>query len=179
MIEYINEYAIYGWIGLLLLLNAVWLVSVLFTLPGNWMMGVSTALFAWWQWDKGIFSTGVLIAVGILIVIGEMIEIFAGAGSAKKSGASWKGAVAAIGGAIVGALLGSVLLPILIVGTLLGACLGAGLATWKVERLTGKNHDASVKSGVGAGLGVFVGTTTKFLVGCIIWLTIAVAAFWP
>lgn len=179
MIEFANEYIIYVWIGLLLLLNAFWLVCVLFTLPGNWLMGITTALFAWWRWDDGIFSKWLLIAVGILILIGEVIEFFAGAGSAKKSGASWKGALAAIGGAIAGALLGSVLLPIPVVGTLLGACLGAGLATWKVERLTGKAHDASVKSGVGAGVGVFVGTTTKFLIGCIIWILIAVAAFWP
>jgi len=177
MLEFLNEYIIYVWIGLLLLLNAFWLVSVLFTLPGNWLMVIMTVLFAWWKWDEGIFSTGILIAVGILALIGEIIEFFAGAGSAKKSGASWKGALAAIGGAIVGALLGSVLFPI--VGTLLGACLGAGIATWKVECLTGKAHEASVKSGVGAGVGVFVGTTTKFLMGCLIWLIIAIAAFWP
>jgi hypothetical protein len=179
MIEYLNEYMIYVWIGLLLLLNAFCLMSVLFTLPGNWLMVSMTALFAWWKWDEGIFSTGLLIAVGILALIGEIIEFFAGAGSAKKAGASWRGALAAIGGTLVGALLGTFLIPIPIVGTLLGACLGAGLGTWSVERLLGKPKEKSVKSGVGAGVGVFVGTTTKFLIGCLIWLIIAIAAFWP
>jgi uncharacterized protein YqgC (DUF456 family) len=75
--------------------------------------------------------------------------------------------------------VGTFLIPVPIVGTLLGACIGAGLGTWSVERLIGKPQDKSVKSGVGAGVGVFVGTTTKFLIGCLIWLIIAVATFWP
>jgi uncharacterized protein YqgC (DUF456 family) len=179
MIEYINEYVIYVWIGLLLLLNAFWLVSVLFTLPGNWLMVITTALFAWWKWDDGIFGKTVLVVVAVLALIGEIIDIFAGAGSAKKAGASWYGALGAIGGTIAGALFGTFLIPIPILGTLMGACIGAGLGTWSVERLIGKSHDKSVKSGIGAGVGVFIGTTTKFLIGCLIWLIIAVAAFWP
>ncbi|MBM4103437.1 MAG: DUF456 domain-containing protein [Planctomycetes bacterium] len=170
---------IYVWVFLLLTLNTCWLAGILFALPGNWLMIITTAWFAWWRWDDGIFSIGVLIAVAVLAWIGELIEFFAGAGSARRAGAGWWGALAAIGGMICGALLGTVLIPIPIAGTLLGACLGAGLATWGVERLSGKAHDKSVKSGVGAGVGVFVGTTTKFLIGCVIWLIIAVAAFWP
>jgi uncharacterized protein YqgC (DUF456 family) len=115
----------------------------------------------------------------VLALVGEIIEFFAGAGSAKKAGASWGGALAAIGGTIAGAIVGTFLIPVPIVGTLLGACIGAGLGTWSVERLIGKPQDKSVKSGVGAGVGVFVGTTTKFLIGCLIWLIIAVATFWP
>jgi uncharacterized protein YqgC (DUF456 family) len=179
MIENINEYVIYVWIGLLLLLNAIWLIGVLFTLPGNWLMLITTALFAWWKWDDGIFGKTVLVVVAVLALVGEIIEFFAGAGSAKKAGASWGGALAAIGGTIAGAIVGTFLIPVPIVGTLLGACIGAGLGTWSVERLIGKPQDKSVKSGVGAGVGVFVGTTTKFLIGCLIWLIIAIAAFWP
>ena len=170
---------IYVYIAVLLILNAGCLLGVLFALPGNWLMVILTALFAWWRWDEGIFSTTVLIIVAVLALIGEIIEFFAGAGSAKKAGAGWGGALAAIGGTIFGALFGTFLIPIPIAGTLLGACIGAGLATWSVERLSGKAYEQSVKIGVGAGVGVFVGTTTKFLIGCLIWLIIAVAAFWP
>lgn len=179
MVEFLNEYVVYVWIGLLLLLNAFWLASVLFTLPGNWLMVMMTALFAWWRWEDGIFGIAVLVVVAVLAFVGEIIEFFAGAGSAKKAGAGWGGALAAIGGMACGAIVGTFMIPIPILGTLLGACLGAGLATWSVERMSGKERDKSVKSGVGAGVGVFVGTTTKFLIGCVIWLIIAIAAFWP
>ena len=170
---------IYVWIILLLLLNACWLLGVLFALPGNWLMVISTALFVWWRWDDGIFSMAVLIMIAILALIGELIEFFAGVGSAKKAGAGWGAALASISGMFAGAVLGTFLIPFPIAGTLLGACIGAGLVTWSVERLSGKTHDKSVKSGLGAGIGVFLGTTTKFLIGCIIWMIIAIAAFWP
>jgi hypothetical protein len=39
--------------------------------------------------------------------------------------------------------------------------------------------DQSVKSGLGAGVGIFIGTTVKFLLGTLIWMIIAVALFVP
>ena len=170
---------IYLWLVILILFNACWLMLVLFTLPGNWLMVIGTCLFAWWRWDDGVFSWPLLIAVTVLALIAEIIEFFAGAGGAKKAGAGWLGALAAIGGAIFGAIVGTFAIPVPIFGTLLGACLGAGLFTWIVERITGKELNQSVRSGVGAGTGVLVGTLSKFGIGCLIWLLITIAAFWP
>ena len=31
----------------------------------------------------------------------------------------------------------------------------------------------------GAGVGVFIGTMVKFMIGSLIWFIVAVAAFWP
>jgi uncharacterized protein YqgC (DUF456 family) len=162
----------------LLAVNGCWLAGVLFLLPGNWLMAITTALFAWWRWDEGVFGVGVLSAIATMALAGEIFDFFAGAGGAKKAGASWLGAMAAIFGAIAGALLGTVLIPIPVVGTLLGACFGAGLAVWAAERIIGKSPDQSAKSGFGAGTGVLLGITVKFAIGCVIWLTVAVAAFW-
>ena len=131
---------IYVWLFILILFNACWLATVPFMLPGNWLMLATTYLFTWWQWDRGIFSMPLLIIVTVLALIGEIIEFFAGAGGAKQAGAGWLGALAAVGGAIVGAIVGTGIVPIL--GTILGACFGAGLATWIVERTTGKEQDA-------------------------------------
>lgn len=170
---------IYVWLLMLILLNGCWLMLVLFMLPGNWLMILGTGLFAWWKWDQGIFGWPLLVAIAVLALIGELVEFFAGAGGAKKAGSGWLGAMAAVGGAVVGALLGSVIIPVPIFGTVLGACFGAGLATWCVERASGKEHTASVRSGVGAGKGVLVGTLSKFAIGCVIWLLITIAAFWP
>lgn len=161
----------------LLFLNAIWLLLVLFALPGNWLMVISTGLLAWWQWDQGVFSVYTLIAIGILAAIGEIFEFFAGVGGAKKAGASWPGALAAIAGAIIGAIGGTILIPIPILGTFLGACIGGGLGTLLIEFLSGKKLDHSMKSAFGAGFGVFLGTGSKFMLGIAIWLIIAIAAF--
>ena len=170
---------IYLWLVILILLNACWLMLVPFMLPGNWLMIGGTYLFAWWQWDNEVFGWPLLVTITVLALIGELVEFFAGAGGAKKAGAGWLGALAAVGGAMIGALVGTVIIPAPIIGTILGACIGAGLTTWIAERITGKEHNQSVRSGVGAGTGVLVGTVSKFVIGCVIWLLSTVAAFWP
>jgi len=168
---------IYVWLTGLLVLNAAWLMLVFFALPGNWLIIISTALFAWWRWEDGIFSIYTLIAITVLAIVGEIVEFFAGAGGAKKAGAGWFGAIAAIFGAISGAVVGTVFIPIPVFGTLLGACLGAAGGTILAETMSGKQIHESVRSGFGAGTGVFLGTVSKFLIGCLIWLIVAVAAF--
>ncbi|MCF7954186.1 MAG: DUF456 domain-containing protein [Phycisphaerae bacterium] len=169
---------IYVWLTTLVIFNSCSLLLVLFSLPGNWLIVSATGLFAWWKWDEGIFSIYTLIAITVLAVIGEIIEFFAGAGGAKKAGASWLASLSAIAGALIGAMIGTVFIPVPILGTLLGACIGAGTATLAVEALSGKKIDHSIKSGLGAGVGVFLGTTSKFVIGILIWLTVTVAAFY-
>lgn len=161
---------------LLLLINAVWLVLGLFYLPGNWLMIFTTLAYLWWMRQHALFSPWTMVAVVVLALIGEIIEFFAGFGGARKAGAGWKGSLAAILGAILGAMVGTAFLPL--IGTILGGCIGAGLATWGAEILTGRHPDQAMKSGVGAGAGAIVGTLTKFLLGCLIWLIIAIAVFW-
>jgi hypothetical protein len=43
-----NMWMLYVESSILVLLNLVWLILVLFGLPGNWLMVLSTSLFAWW-----------------------------------------------------------------------------------------------------------------------------------
>lgn len=164
---------------ILVLLNVCWLVLVLFAMPGNWLIVISTGLFAWWRWDEGYFSVYTLVAIVILAILGEIIEFLSGMGGAKRAGAGWKSSMGAIAGAILGAIFGTGLIPIPILGTVLGACIGAGLITWSLEVRSGKRRDQSMRAGVGAGIGVLIGTTTKFVIGILIWLIVAVAAFWP
>jgi uncharacterized protein YqgC (DUF456 family) len=168
---------LYFWTILLIMLNALWLMLTLFAMPGNWLIVVMTSLFAWWQWDNKVFSIYTLIAIAVLAFIGEVVEFFAGTGGAKKAGASWLGAMAAIFGAILGAIIGTIALPLF--GTILGACLGAGLAVTVVELAMGKPPDTSIRSGFGASLGHLIGSTVKFTLGVAIWLIVAIAAFWP
>ena len=170
---------LYLWSALLILLNTVWLVLVVFGLPGNWLIVISTCLFAWWRWNEKVFSIYTLIAIVALAVLGELLEFFGGMHGAKKAGASWAGSVAALAGAIMGAIFGTFLTPIPFLGTLLGACVGAGLGAWAFEFARGKKMEESVRYGVGAGLGELLGITSKLALGILIWFIVAVAAFWP
>jgi uncharacterized protein len=170
---------LYVWLILLVLLNAVCLALVLFGIPGTWLMVILTCLFAWWQWDTGVFSGGTLIAIAVLALMGELIEFLAGMVGARRSGTSWRGAISAIFGAMLGALLGTFLISIPLIGTLVGASVGAGLAVWVIETSRGQSTEHSLRRAVHAGLGQLVGTSGKMAVGVVIWLVIAVAAFWP
>ncbi len=170
---------LYFWSILLIILNTVWLALVVFALPGNWLIVISACLFAWWQGDKNVFSTYTLAAIIILAIIGELIEFFAGAGGAKKAGASWRGSIGAIIGALTGAVVGTFAIPIPVLGTLIGTCTGAGLGAWALELTAGRQLKESLRFGIGAGIGAGIGITAKFAIGVIIWLIVAVAAFWP
>jgi uncharacterized protein YqgC (DUF456 family) len=170
---------IYFWLILLILLNAFWLFLVLLGLPGNWMIIITTCLFAWWQWDAHVFSIYTLIFIAAMGGLGELIEFFAAMGGARKAGAGWAGAIAALIGAIIGGVAGTFFILIPFLGTLIGACIGAGLGAWGIEFARGKKMQDSVRYGVGAGMGRFVGTAVKFGLGILIWIVVAVAAFWP
>jgi uncharacterized protein YqgC (DUF456 family) len=170
---------LYLWLILLILLNIAWLMLVLFGLPGNWLIVISTCLFAWWRWEEGVFSIYTLIAIAVLAALGELFEFFGGMHGAKRAGASWQGSIAALVGAIAGAIIGTFTIPVPFLGTVLGACIGAGLGSWAMEVSRGRKMEESVRYGVGAGLGELLGITAKLAVGIIIWIAIAVAAFLP
>jgi hypothetical protein len=170
---------LYLWSTILVLLNAVWLLLVIFGLPGNWLIVISTALFAWWRAEDGVFSIYTLLAITVLAFLGELIEFFAGMGGARRAGAGWRGTVGALIGAVTGAIFGTFLIPIPFLGTLIGACVGAGIGAWGLELFGGREMADSVRYGMGAGIGEFLGITSKFLIGILICLIVAVAAFWP
>ena len=170
---------------LLTLLNALWLFLVVLGLPGTWLMVAGTLLIAWWRWyavaGQPMFGTPVLIAICALAVLGEVVEFYAGVVGARKAGGTRRGALGALLGALVGGVAGTILIPIPIpgLGSLLGACGGAAVGAWGLELHSGREMRASVKSGVGAGAGRFAGTVGKLIIGVVIWVIVAVAAFWP
>jgi uncharacterized protein YqgC (DUF456 family) len=167
----------YFWIALLIIVNTFSLILVPFGLPGNWLIVTATSLFAWQQRENRIFSIYTLVAIAVLALAGEIIEFFAGTAGARKAGAGWLAAIVAILGAISGAIIGTLAVPL--IGTIIGACLGAGLGVYVVERCSGKTTEASMRSGMGASVGRFIGTIAKLAIGVAIWLIVAVAAFWP
>jgi len=169
----------YFWSTLLVLLNTLWLGLTLVALPGNWLIVISTVLFAWWRWQSRPFSIAVLVVIVILAIAGELIEFFSGAFGVKKTGGSRLSALGAVLGAITGAILGTFLIPVPLFGTLIGGCGGACAGAICLELAAGRKLKAAAVSGLGAGLGQFLGLNAKVLLGVGIWLIAAVAAFVP
>lgn len=169
---------------LLVVLNAVWLVAVVFGLPGIWLMVAGALALQWWSSTtdaagRPMFATGTLVVVVALAVLSEVFEFLAGMWGTAAAGGSRRGALGALVGGIAGALFGTALIPVPIVGSLLGACLGAAVGAFGFELSGGRGVNESAASGLGAGVGRFTGTLIKLGAGMAVWLIVAIAAFWP
>lgn len=174
----------YVWVVLLiLLLGTAWLTT-LFTFPGNWVMVALAALFAWLLPDaegRGLSWTTVAVVCG-LAVLGEVIELLAGAAGAKREGASRRAIVLALVGTVVGSVAGAIVsLPIPVVGPIIGA-LGGGAAgafagAYLGESWKGRDTSQSLAVGRGALIGRLLGTVGKLLVGAVMIVVIVLDAF--
>jgi len=156
---------------MVLLLIVAWL-SNLFGIPGNWIMILILALWAWWQpsenlWDISWWTIAVFVA---LAGLGELLEFAASVLGTRKVGGGRRAAVLSVVGSILGGLVGAFVgLPIPVVGWLIGtilfASLGAFVGAWLGERWAGSEMEASLKVGGAAFLGRLVGTIGKIAMG--------------
>jgi hypothetical protein len=165
------------WSGLIPLLNLLWLGLTLLGLPGNWLMLATAAAIAWLTTGPPSYHWATL-AVGVSIAaIGELFELLSGAAGSRRSGGSRRGGVGALLGGIAGAVVGTFALPVPLLGTVLGAAAGA-FAGAVLGELTGeKTREEALRSGRGAAIGHVAGIASKFLLGCGLWLLLAVGAF--
>ncbi len=165
---------LYVYASAMVLLNLLWLFCTLAGLPGNWLM-IGMALLMMWVTEVDAFSWYTIGAVVIVAGIGEAIELIAGASGSKKAGGTHWGAIGALGGGIAGAIIGTGVLPL--IGTIIGAVVGAFVGATALEMVSGRPQADAFRSGRGAAVGHFIGTMTKFALGCIIWLVLAIGAF--
>jgi uncharacterized protein YqgC (DUF456 family) len=129
----------------------------------------------------GLWTAGAVVA---LAVLGEVIELAAGAAGAAKSGGSRRGmllaVVGAMGGSIAGAILG-VAIPIPLVGPLIGAIVGGGLGAfggaYAGEAWKGKSEEQRLAVSTAAMLGRVFGTVGKLGIGAIMVVVTTVAVF--
>lgn len=163
------------WALVLTVLNAIWWLTNLVGLPGNWLMIAGAALLAWLQKDHPPFGLPTLAAVGVLAGLGELVEFVAGYSGARRAGTSKQGATWALVGGILGGVAGT-FLPMPVIGSLLGACVGAAVGTILAETRQGIAFQPALRRGQAAGIGRFLGTVGKLVIGLGIWLVLAVAA---
>ncbi|HJQ78441.1 MAG TPA: DUF456 domain-containing protein, partial [Lacipirellulaceae bacterium] len=161
-----------------------WLLSLV-ALPGNWIVLGFAALFAWLfpQDATGRGMTWFWVgSLGVLAVLGEIIEFVAGAAGAARQGASRRGVALSIVGAILGSIVGLTIgTPIPILGSfvmaLLGGAAGAFAGAYLGEAWKGRPQEERVAAGRGAFAGRIWGTVGKLAVGAIMVAIVAWDAF--
>lgn len=166
---------IYVYATALTLLNLALWASILFNLPGAWLMILIAAFVEWWIPGPQMFSWTTLTVAVVLAALGEVLEFTFGAAGARQAGGSRRGALLAIVGGVVGAVMGTPLAPV--AGTLIGACLGAFAGSVVGDLWAGQPLGRSVEAGSGAAVGRFWGTVAKMVVGGAIVLMLAIDAF--
>ena len=167
---------------LLLAMAGAWLAN-LFALPGNWLIVALAAIFAFAfpvSAGRGIHWATVGVGVG-LAVVGELVELAAGAAGARQTGASRRAMVLALLGTVVGSVLGAfAAIPIPIVGPIIGAvgggALGAFAGAYIGETAIGRSTEQSLAAGKGAMIGRLLGTASKLVIGVMLFVVVAVDA---
>lgn len=158
----------------LTLANLLFWFSILFNVPGTWLMVMAAVAVAWWQPAGMTLGWGAVAGVTGLALLGEILEFVLGAAGARQAGGSKRAALLAIAGGVVGAILGTAL-PIPIAGTLLGASLGAFAGSLLGDLWAGRPFGGSLQSGRGAAVGRFWGTMAKLGVGAVMVVVLALA----
>jgi uncharacterized protein YqgC (DUF456 family) len=113
-----------------------------------------------------------LIAIIVLALLAEAAEFLAGAAGSKAAGGRKRGMIGAIVGGFLGAIFLSII-PIPIVAQIIGACLGAFIGAAVME-LSDKGAAHSLRVGVGAAKGRFMGIISKLGFG----IAMLVVALW-
>lgn len=155
-------------------------------LPGNWLI-VCLALGGWLlapEPYRSHLSLLSVVVIGLVAIVGEILEFAASALGASRLGGSKRGTVLAIFGSIGGAVLGlfsGALIPVPIIGSLIASLLfgagGAFVGAVAGERWAGKDWDASLRIGNAAFWGRLLGTVGKAVCGTIA-CGVFLAAIW-
>ncbi|MFP4069914.1 MAG: DUF456 domain-containing protein [Opitutales bacterium] len=145
-----NEYLAIGTTTLLFMIGLV--ASFLPVVPGNFIVWLGVIVHKIWMGDASV-SWNIVLITGLITVVGQLADLYMGIWGARRFGASWKGAV----GAVVGALVGLFLPPPLfwlIVGPIAGAVIG--------ELIAGRTFREGGRAGIGSLIGGVIAFGVKF-----------------
>jgi len=162
----------YVLLALYILVSLAGLISLIFGLPGTFIILGASVLYGWYGGFSEI-TVRVIIILVVLALAGELIEFLLGILGSKKYESSNRAIVGSIIFGIIGAVMGA---PFFFgIGAVIGAFAGAFAGAILMELSQGKKMDEAIKSGWGAFLGRVAGTISKGAVG-IAMITITVLA---
>ena len=145
-----------------ILVSLAGLVSLVFGLPGTFIILGASVLYGWYGGFSEI-TVRVIIILVVLALAGELIEFLLGILGSKKYESSNRAIVGSIIFGIIGAVMGA---PFFFgIGAVIGAFAGAFAGAILMELSQGKKMDEAIKSGWGAFLGRVAGTISKGAVG--------------
>jgi uncharacterized protein YqgC (DUF456 family) len=127
--------------------------SLLPIVPGNLIVWLGIIVHRLWLGAEASVSWQFILITGGLTLLGQLADFFLGYWGARRFGASWKGAMGAVGGAFIGFFLPPPLFW-LIVGPILGAIAG--------ELAAGSTLRQGGSAGLGSVLGGILAFALKF-----------------
>lgn len=123
--------------------------------PGVPLVLLAAGVHRLWFGDAGV-SNMVLIILMLLTLVSLGIDYLASVVGARKLGATWRGVLGAVLGAMVGFFFS---VPGVIIGPFVGAV--------AFEMFGGREWKEAARAGVGALVGVFVGAAGKVVCGAV------------
>lgn len=166
------------------LFGLVCVLLVAIGLPGTWLLLLVALcielLDPLWlpEGDRATFSWWTLGIALVIATLGEILEFVASALGAKYGGASRRGMIGSIVGALVLGIVATVLIPIPVVGSVIGAVVGAAAGTAIAEMtIAGTRLGDALRPAQGAAIGRLLGTLGKLPCAAAVWFILMVAAF--
>ncbi len=151
-------------------------ICTLIGLPGAWLL-ISLALLGQWA-APDTFNWWTLGSCVGLAMVGEALELAAGAAGSRQGGGSRRAGLGAIIGGVVGAIAGAAFPPI--IGAIIWGVVGAGVGAVVGEFTTGNRAWRShLAIGSAAATGKAVGTVIKTALTLFIYFIVVVTAFAP
>ena len=148
------------------------LVLIPVGLPGTWLMlaaGVAFKLLV----PLGHIGWVAIGLAGVLVVLGEVLDVVLMSKYAAKYGGSKRAAWGAIIGGLVGAFVG---VPVPVLGSIVGAFAGAFIGALVMEATVHGDHQRAARAAWGAVLGRAVAAGAKVILGCVVAAILMVAA---
>ncbi|MEO0795817.1 MAG: DUF456 domain-containing protein [Verrucomicrobiota bacterium] len=145
--------------------------SLLPVLPGCFIIWCGILIYKFWIPED---YTWTFVAINaLLVILAQVLDFLAGLWGARKFGASWRGGI----GALIGAILGPFVLSVIPgLGTVAGLILGPVIGAFLGELSAGRTIKEGGKAGVGTVVGGMVAFAMKFAIalGMVGWFTFQV-----
>lgn len=134
-------------------------------LPGTWIALGCVAIYAF-ATRLAVVGWGMLLAMTLVCVVGEIVESLLGIVYVSRRGASKRGTFGAFAGGIAGAVLGTAIVPI--VGSMIFAFVGAFAGAVALEYLAYRSMDRALRTGFFAFMGKLLASLAKFALGLVV-----------
>lgn len=174
----------YAFAAVLTVLNFFGVALNLLSIPGNWLIVVLTALFAFLVHSSAVdgISWWVVGTLVVLAAVGELTETLTTSASAARRGASRRGMLGALVGSLAGSILGAIIgLPVPIAGSAIAAMAGGALGAFGgavlAETSLGRHSGESISVGWAAFWGKIFGTIGKVIIGIVMFVVATFDAF--